>query len=320
MKQKIKLKLTDFWRSFDPTDNFFIKFLGTYYDIEISDDPDFLIYSCYNKDGYLRWRNGARKSAAEEFRKYDCIRIFYTLENVRPNFKECDYAFTFDYNAHVNQYRLPSYGIYDPNCKLPFVKVNDVHPLVKNEDFDPEKIKKEKTKFCNFVYSNMHGRKRNRFFKKLSKYKRVDSGGKWLNNLGYRVKDKLEFLKQYKLTIAFENFAYPGYTTEKLIQPMLANSIPIYWGNPLVNRDFNTKSFLNYSEFKNEDELIEKIIEIDQNDDLYLEYLKQPYFVDNQINQFIDPQNILKQFDYIFNTPKTPVAQMKKRSFFFFHW
>lgn len=318
MKQKIKIKLTDFWRSFDEKDNFFIKFLGTYYDIEISDEPDFLIYSCYNNDGYLKWKRGPRKNAAEEFRKYDCIRIFYTLENVRPNFQECDYAFTFDFNDHINHYRLPSYGIYDPNCKLPFVKTDDIHPLVKRESFDPEKVLREKTHFCNFIYSNMHGRTRNAFFKELSKYKKVDSGGKWLNNLGYRVKDKLDFLKKYKFTIAFENFSYPGYTTEKLVQPMLVNSLPIYWGNPLVNRDFNTNSFLNYFDFKSENKLIDKIIEIDQNDDLYIDYMKQPYFIDNRVNHFIDPKNILRQFDYIFNTPKTPVAQIKKRNFFFF--
>ncbi len=98
---------------------------------------------------------------------------------------------------------------------------------------------------------------------------------------------------------------------------MLVNSLPIYWGNPLVDRDFNTNSFLNYFDFKNENELIEKIIEIDQNDDLYIDYMQQPYFIDNRVNHFIDPKNILRQFDYIFNTPKTPVAQIKKRKFFF---
>ncbi len=102
-----------------------------------------------------------------------------------------------------------------------------------------------------------------------------------------------------------------------LVQPMLVNSLPIYWGNPLVDRDFNTNSFLNYFDFKNENELIEKIIEIDQNDDLYIDYMQQPYFIDNRVNHFIDPKNILRQFDYIFNTPKTPVAQIKKRKFFF---
>ena len=38
-------------------------------------------------------------------------------------------------------------------------------------------------------------------------------------------------------TIAFENSSFPGYTTEKIFEPMLEGSIPIYWGNPRVDED-----------------------------------------------------------------------------------
>jgi hypothetical protein len=112
--------------------------------------------------------------------------------------------------------------------------------------------------------------------------------------------EKVEFIKDYKFTIAFENTEYPGYTTEKLVQPMLAYSLPIYCGNPLVDRDFNTKSFLNYSDFPSEENLIERIIEIDQNDALYKDYLQQPYYHNNRVNEFVDPENILQQFENIF--------------------
>ena len=71
------------------------------------------------------------------------------------------------------------------------------------------------------------------FFVKLSKYKQVDSGGRTLNNIGGPVEDKMEFIKDYRFVISFENAEYPGYTTEKIIQPMFVDSIPIYWGNPL---------------------------------------------------------------------------------------
>ena|ERR1035437_5673896 len=117
--------------------------------------------------------------------------------------------------------------------------------------------------------------------------KKVDSGGRWLNNLGYAVTDKRKFQSEYKFSIAFENNAYrpqhPGYTTEKITQPMTVNSIPIYWGNPAINLEFNTDSFINFYNFKNVDEMINYIIELDKNDDKYLKLLKQPWFVDNQI-------------------------------------
>jgi hypothetical protein len=31
-----------------------------------------------------------------------------------------------------------------------------------------------------------------------------------------------------------------------------------------------------------------------------MEYLRQPYYPNNQINEFVDPANILKQFQVIF--------------------
>ena len=233
-------------------------------------------------------------------------RIFYTGENKRPDFTTCDYAFSFDYRDSPYDYRLPVY-----------VLCGDPRSLIKGKDFDAEKIIKEKTKFCNFVYSNRSAQKRIRFFQKLSRYKRVDSGGMVLNNIGGPVASKLDFIRDYKFTIAFENVSYPGYTTEKIFEPMMVHSLPIYWGNKLVHRDFNTTSFLNYHDFENEDALIERIIEIDNNDDLYRRYLSQPCFPGNAVPEFIQPENVLRQFDFIFNNKKLPVARRKRRFFFF---
>jgi alpha(1,3/1,4) fucosyltransferase len=292
VKKIIRLNFTDFWPDFpNIEDSYFYKLLSRRYSIEISEDPDFLIYADFGK----------------QYKKYNkCIRIYFTGENHRPNFKECDYAFSFDYLDNKNHYRLPLYALYLDQNPNQIVK----------KDLDIDKILKGKNKFCNFIYSNKHAEERVRIFKKLSKYKKVDSGGRYLNNIGGPVKDKLDFIKDYKFTIAFENCSYPGYTTEKIVHPMMVNSLPIYWGNKLVNKDFNTKSFLNYYDFKNETELIEKIIELDQNDDLYVKYLIEPYYNENKVNAFIDPENVLKQFDYIFNQTKTPVAQEKKRKWF----
>ena len=100
----------------------------------------------------------------------------------------------------------------------------------------------------------------------------------------------MEFLKKYKFTIAFENESFPGYTTEKIFEPMLVNSIPIYWGNPEIHRDFNTESFISYHDFNNEKELIDYIIEVDNNDELYLQILEQPYFKDNIVNEDVDEE------------------------------
>jgi hypothetical protein len=285
--ETIKLDFVDFWPGFKKTGNYFYRLIQTRYRIEISDEPDFLIYSVFGKD----------------HKKYKCTRIFFSGENIRPDFKECDYAFTFDHiENNPRHYRLPLYALYLDNPEM----------LIKGENYNPKEILKEKTDFCNFVYSNDKAKKRVEFFRKLSKYKKVASGGKILNNVGGRVPDKLEFIRKFKFTIAFENGSYPGYTTEKLIQPMLVRSLPIYWGNPVVAKDFNPKSFINCHDYQDDEAVIEKIIELDRNDDLYLKYCTEPYYHNNVVNKYAKLENVLNQFEMILNSQIVPVAQQKR--------
>ena len=290
MKQ-IKLDFCDFWPSFKKTDNYFYRLLTRRYDVVVSDSPDYVIYSCFGR----------------EFRRHKCVRIFYSGENRRPALRECDYAFTFDYVDNPRHYRLPLYALY-----------HDPYDLVKAEDFDVEAILREKTRFCSFVFSNAYAPVRNRFFNKLSKYKRVDSGGRYLNNVGGPVGDKRAFVREHKFDISFENASYPGYTTEKLTQPMQVHTVPIYWGNSLVQRDFNPRSFINYFEFGSEDELIEHIIRVDKDEGLYRQYLVQPHYNNNEVNEFVNPENVLGQFDRIFHDDVVPVAMQKRKRFIIF--
>src|SRR3989475_11313963 len=101
--------------------------------------------------------------------------------------------------------------------------------LLRDRD-NVDEILAAKTHFCSFIASNTRHprttRKRNDFFHRLSRYKKVDAGGRAFNNIGYRVPGgpwgKIEFLKRYKFNIAFENASLPGYTTEKIVEPMAA--------------------------------------------------------------------------------------------------
>ncbi|HZF62879.1 MAG TPA: glycosyltransferase family 10 [Chitinophagaceae bacterium] len=280
----VKIDLVDFWPGFNKEDNYLVRLLRRNYTVELTSKPEFLIYSVFGK----------------AHKKYTCTKIFYTGENVRPDFNECNYAFTFDYSDDPRNYRLPLYAWWAPP-----------EQLIKRPDIDPKHILLEKTKFCNFIYGNPNATKRIQFMQKLSKYKQVDCGGTLLNNIGRVITEmeKVKFIKDYRFTIAFENTEYPGYTTEKLVQPMLVHSMPIYCGNPLIERDFNTKSFLHYNDFTSEDELIDKIIEMDQNEEAYLDYLRQPYYHENQINDFVQPANILRQFEMIFKKDTASTGQ-----------
>jgi hypothetical protein len=276
-KPVLRINFADFWGHFDKTDNYFWHLLSKPYELELSTDPDFLIYSAYGR----------------EFAKYDCFKIFYTGENLRPDLRECDFAFSFDYLDSPRHYRLPLYALYADNSILTERKIH------------PEQLLKEKTKFCNFIVSNGSCEKRNNFFRLLSKYKKVDSAGRFMNNVGrelpYNPSDKWDFIKPYKFTIAFENSSYPGYTTEKIFEPLMTDGLPIYWGNPLVDRDFNPRRFLSLHSFHDEHDLIDAIVQIDRDDELFLKYLSEPAFPNDVVNAFVDPHNVLLQFEFIFS-------------------
>ncbi len=150
--------------------------------------------------------------------------------------------------------------------------------------------------FCNFTYSKPIP-SRVEFFQELNKYKFVHSTGSVLNNVGYRMRSKSRELMAYKFTIAFENSIRPGYVTEKIMEPLAAGSVPIYMGDESVVRDFNPKAFIYANKFSNFSELVEYIKEVDNNDDLYLSYLREPIFGDNEDNSLDKPKQL---FNYIY--------------------
>lgn len=134
-------------------------------------------------------------------------------------------------------------------------------------------------KFCSFVYSNGEWASplRKQFFDLLSAYKRVDSGGRYMNNVGGPVEDKLAFQSEYKFCIAFENSVGEGYTTEKLVEAMMSGSIPVYWGDPSVAEEFNPGSFINVSDFGSLEEVVQEVVRLDNDDEAYLEMLNRPW-------------------------------------------
>jgi len=284
------------------------------YEFIESERPDFVIFGPYGSD----------------IPKGAFTRIGYFCENMKPDLSVCDWAFGIPYEDEIrdDRYRRIQWHGFEPRT------------LVK-QNTDTAKIIESKTRFCNFLYSNPVPY-REEFFRELSKYKPVDAPGRSMNNMPAIDRNGFEdqwsrkrvFQSQYKFTIAFENYSRRGYNTEKLLDPMVANSLPIYLGNPNIAEHFNPKSFVNAHEYLDENggaiareldrhcratlrdfrspefnslagkarrrlktygrqfkmdlqyrdfqRLIEKIIEIDRNDDLYAGYLSEPWFHGNK--------------------------------------
>lgn len=294
------------WHGLVTPEKFFkhMPYMFNHFDMIVDPDPDFIICSVFRK------HRASRPGSSDIVRsRKKRIKIFYTPENIRPNMNRYDWAFSYDYEENFRnkrQFRLPFYTLLGAGKNLLKKRIN------------VRKILKEKTKFCAFVYS--HGsRERNVLFRELSKYKKIDSPGKVFNNMknigNYAscrasrdsltvFDDKTEFLRQYKFVISYENTCFPGYTTEKIYHPLLVNSIPVYWGNPLIHKDFNRKSFINRHDFSSLSAMIDKIIQLDRDDDLYMKYLKAPRYPRNRLTPYVDPKRIVKQFKRIFSSKR----------------
>jgi alpha(1,3/1,4) fucosyltransferase len=266
--KKVKIDFSDFWGGFDKTNNYFYNLLKEEFEVEISNNPDYLFFSVFGNN----------------HQNYKCKKIFYTGENIAPPLGYCDWSFSFDYLDDPRNYRLPHYLLYDGYYELQRTKVID--DSMANR------------KFCNFVASNGNCQERNQFVEQLSKYKKVDCGGRWMNNIGYAVSDKRKFQSEYKFSISFENNAYrPGYSwyiTEKIMEPMSVNSVPIYNGGDCVINDFNVKSFINCHDFKSFNDVVDYIIDLDKDDKKYIELLKQTWFIDNKVPDNNKIENIKK--------------------------
>ncbi|WP_276891476.1 glycosyltransferase family 10 domain-containing protein [Helicobacter japonicus] len=238
--------------------------LQQHYEVIVTDkDPNYIFYSCM---GF-------------EHLDYNGIRIFSTGENVRADFNFCDYAIGFDYISFEDRYlRYPLYL----HCESDMQKVTEKHLHI------TPKILQDKTRFCTFVVSNGKAdEKRTQFFDFLNQYNRVDSGGRYKNNIGKPVADKYAFLKEGKFNIAFENSSTNGYTTEKLFQAFASHTIPIYWGDERISMPLNVngggvnaKSFINIHQYKTFEEVLESIIYLNTHDEAYLQMLSEPVFLD----------------------------------------
>jgi hypothetical protein len=272
----ITIAFCDWWNdeygggTFNINDNFFVNLIKTHCGFEIkpvdpSQTPDILFYSVFGQ-------SAPHYSAGRK--------VFFAGEPV-PHRADADFNLTFDASNAINA-RLPLWVCYFDDAIL---KPNPILHDSKRE------------KFCSYI-ATQSGFENNRqlFVERLSaQYKRVDCGGKHLNNIGGAIppgvnaSGKIDHNKQYKFAVAFENRQYPGYVTEKICDAYKSGCIPIYWGTPDVIQDFTPGTFINANEFADFDALIDHIRRVDCDDELYASYFKCPILSDAWMQVFADP-------------------------------
>jgi hypothetical protein len=262
----MKISFIDFWGGFDQKNNFlYFLMKDIFNNTEVVDpkDADVLFCSVFGN---------------EHFSFKDKKKIFYTGENIRPNLDLYDYSFSFDIdNDDYRNIRLPLWYFYidwfnvksynNPDYLIP------VDYLLNDNEF----TRNDKSKFCCTVFSAPYSDRIN-MKNLISSYKKVDGYGKCNeNHIGYGEKLKMDIISNYKFSLCFENSIYPGYFTEKLLHAKIAGTIPIYKAHPLLNIDFNEKCCINAYGLSDR-EVLDKIIEIDNNKDLYNSIFKEPLY------------------------------------------
>lgn len=299
MNKKIKIWFSDFTEDIDPRNNYLTKIINEDYDLIFDEqNPDYLIFAPYGYD-FLKYKSA--------------IKIYYTGENLFPDFNLCDYAIGFHHlNLEDRYLRFPLFAIMRDQFHQIFNRgaVKDLS---------------NKSYFCNYIYSNARANPfRDNFFHLLSNYKKVHSLGSHLKNSEFEVggryeKDwmysKLDFQSKCKFTIAFENSFCPGYTTEKILHAFISNTVPIYWGNPQITKDFNPKAFINCHDYNGSEEIIQRVKELDNDDNLYLETLNAPPIAGNKIPDHLSEKTIREFFKNIFDQEKNEAYRRPKYGF-----
>lgn len=261
----VTVKFVDFWPTFDVEHNKFVdalrsKYLVTVLPTDGDEVPDLLFYS--------RCGNGRHLS-------YDCIRIYFTGENDCPDFNECDYALSFyPLTLGDRHLRYPLYMLYEYDRLGTPETVSDSDALGRG--------------FCSLLMRNATNcdPRRLEIIDCMELYRPLAYGGPFRNNAGGCVEEKIPFISRFKFNLALENSLVEGYVTEKILEPLVASTVPIYWGDDTVKKDFNPEAFINSGDYDTPESLTEAVRQIDNDPGAYLRMLRAPKLIKGHAPDF----------------------------------
>lgn len=269
-KPPLSVSFHNFHDEFDPGQNFFTDALSRRYRVEV--DPA-------GRDLQISGVFGHRQLPEVGDRRP--LRVWVSGEAREPTAQIFDLHFGFAPQNILGErrwHRFPLWVFY-------------IHWFDPNGPSTPERLvaprkRTERSRFCNFIYSNDVSI-RAEFYFRLSRQRPVDSLGPVLNNSGRQLPGgalgKLAALRDYRFTIAFENQIAPGYVTEKLLEPLSAGSIPIYWGAHEALDDFNPDAFVFAPDFPDLESLVEHVIALDADADRVAAMQSAPIFKEGRI-------------------------------------
>ena len=283
---------------------------------EFKNNNSFIYLSKIKKINFKINKNYVIKIYLSEYIKLYYKRIADIIKNIIPNIKIIDYfdentdivLYTCHDNINLNNININicingenrdcqkltdiavlstkkydyKYNIYFPQLFTSLWERKKDYYIIKNNT---------RIYFCAYMYS-YDLQYRVDLYNFISKYKKIDALGKSCSNIEetdrFVYNDQItyndiaieKYLK-YKFVLALENTICDGYITEKIINPILANSIPIYAGPKDVFEIINKKRVIYVYDFNNYTELLDYIIKVDNDDNLYNSIISEEIFIGN---------------------------------------
>lgn len=268
-KPLLSVSFHNFWRGFDPKPSFFAKALSQSYDITIEKaGRDLQISSVFGTESLPEVSTGRP------------LRIWWSGEARDPLGQIFDLYFAFRPETALLGSRWHRYPLWVSAIDW----WNPTSPKHVERLLGPRPTHR-RSQFCNFIYSTEPSI-RSEFFLRLNEARPTGSFGRTLNNAGRRAvgsAGKMAVLADSTFTIAFENQLALGYVTEKLVHPLLAGSIPIYWGAIEAKTDFNPDAFIYAEDFSSMDDLVQHVIRVADSPEAVAEIASATPFTGNRI-------------------------------------
>lgn len=194
-------------------------------------------------------------------------------ENMRPNYSQYAYSISSDFDSYggrnvriplwYGQLNWPGFNRGAPSDWHGYEPLIEIESLLSPR---PACKPGEHELFCCFVAANpeLH---RMLAVEALSRVEQVDLYGP-ITGKAYKG-SKYDLLKRYRFNLCFENSAFPGYFTEKLLHSWAGGCIPLYYSGPGFERDFNPSAVINRKDFATLDEFAEHVAKIHRSPDLW---------------------------------------------------
>jgi len=284
------------WRIAFPDNNdayakFLFSFISSHFDVALDPvDPDIVFFGVHPGYDFLKYRRA--------------LKVFLSEENIVPDFNLADFGFGYAHLDFGDRYlRMPNFVLHPEYDDL----------VARNRSVPP--ATDQPRRFCNFIYSHQRGDPaRAKLFEAISAYKPVEARGRLFQNappLKYTTdhpdwrREKLAVLGSYKFTIACENARSPGYVTEKLTDAIAAHTIPIYWGDPGVTREFNKDRMIVVEDIDDLAPVLDRVRELDQDRSRYDEVVSAPVFTPDQLASAVRVQAVVDFLSTIFSSVDT---------------